>query len=83
MISTWGCYATLSVPQAWRPMVTWPSLTDTPIVPATRDIGIQPISPHNAPPLPLSSRPKSGHNITAWFNMTLLQDSGLQAERRP
>jgi hypothetical protein len=23
-----GGYATLSVPQAWRPMVTWPSLSD-------------------------------------------------------
>jgi hypothetical protein len=48
---------------------------------ATRDIGTAHSSPHNAPPLPLSSRPKSGHNITAWFNMTLLQDSGLQVEQ--
>jgi hypothetical protein len=23
------------------------------------------------------------HNINAWFNMTLLQDSGLQVELRP
>jgi hypothetical protein len=32
IVSIWGGYATLSVPQAWRPMVTWPGLTDTPTV---------------------------------------------------
>jgi hypothetical protein len=25
-------YCTLSVPQSWRPMVTWPCLTDTPTI---------------------------------------------------
>jgi hypothetical protein len=32
IVSIWGGYANLCVPHAWRPMVTWPGLTDTPTV---------------------------------------------------
>jgi hypothetical protein len=40
IVSIWGGYATLCVPQAWLPMVTWPSLIDRPTVTKDTNDGV-------------------------------------------